>query len=162
MDHETQAWESMTSCTKIEIPTRRTTTIYPVNLREFFTFFPERPVLSTPTTNVPYHQGLTRYIRSRTQFLTFFSFQARATFECVEKYSDFGECESPAIGASLRYRQLYVPSKPPPDFQVDRHIRGTKSTLLRSPTTWTVHESGLQTVRGDLLIDKGLVKALRR
>ncbi|PBK61335.1 hypothetical protein ARMSODRAFT_1008876 [Armillaria solidipes] len=35
------------------------------------------------------------------------------------------------------YHQLYVPLKPPPDFQVDRYIPGMKSTLSRSTTIWT-------------------------
>ncbi len=66
-----QAWESNARpmYQNRNTKTRRTTAIYPANLREFFTLFPIRPSLeirsSTLTDIAPYRQGLTWFIRVR-------------------------------------------------------------------------------------------------
>ncbi|KAK0203390.1 hypothetical protein DFS33DRAFT_1383654 [Desarmillaria ectypa] len=40
----------------------------------------------------------------------------------------------------------------------DRYVRTTRPTLLKNATIWTGRVSGFEVVRGDLLMDKGLVK----
>ncbi|EIM86583.1 composite domain of metallo-dependent hydrolase [Stereum hirsutum FP-91666 SS1] len=53
---------------------------------------------------------------------------------------------------------------PPPDFyergQSDRFVRGTKPTLIRNATLWTGAVDGLETIRGDLLMEGGIIKAV--
>ncbi|PBK90230.1 carbohydrate esterase family 9 protein [Armillaria gallica] len=40
----------------------------------------------------------------------------------------------------------------------DRHVQSTRPTLLKNATIWTGRVSGFEVVRGDLLMDKGIVK----
>lgn len=53
---------------------------------------------------------------------------------------------------------------PPPDFnsrtESDRYVPGTKPTLIKNATIWTGRVSGLEVVKGDLLLDNGLIKAV--
>ena len=42
----------------------------------------------------------------------------------------------------------------------DRFVHGTPPTLFRNATIWTGRDSGNEVVEGDLLIDKGLIKAI--
>ncbi|KAK0457772.1 uncharacterized protein EV420DRAFT_1271277 [Desarmillaria tabescens] len=53
---------------------------------------------------------------------------------------------------------------PPPDFhsrtESDRFVPGTKATLLKNATIWTGRVNGLEVVRGDILLDKGIIKAV--
>lgn len=42
----------------------------------------------------------------------------------------------------------------------DRFVHGTHPTLFRNATIWTGRISGNEVVEGDLLIDKGLIKAI--
>ncbi|RDB24983.1 Imidazolonepropionase [Hypsizygus marmoreus] len=61
-------------------------------------------------------------------------------------------------------RLLDVQPGPTADFQFrtqsDRFSEGTPPTLLRNATIWTGHVSGHEVVKGDLLLDKGLIKAV--
>jgi hypothetical protein len=53
---------------------------------------------------------------------------------------------------------------PPKDFhlrtQSDRFEAGTRATLLRNASIWTGRASGYEVIRGDVLLDKGLIKAV--
>ena len=42
----------------------------------------------------------------------------------------------------------------------DRFVHGTPPTLFRNASVWTGRNSGNEVVAGDLLIDKGLIKAI--
>ncbi|KAK0488713.1 carbohydrate esterase family 9 protein [Armillaria novae-zelandiae] len=59
---------------------------------------------------------------------------------------------------------LDVPPGPPPGFrsrtESDRFVPGTKATLLKNATIWTGRVNGLEVVRGDILLDKGIIKAV--
>lgn len=61
-------------------------------------------------------------------------------------------------------RRLHAKPGPPPDFglrqQSDRFVFGTRPTLLRNATIWTGGINGLEIVEGDLLLDRGLIKAV--
>ncbi|KAG7444373.1 carbohydrate esterase family 9 protein [Guyanagaster necrorhizus] len=61
-------------------------------------------------------------------------------------------------------KTLDVPAGPPPDFHSrtvsDRFVPGTKATLLKNATIWTGCVNGLEVVRGDILLDKGIIKAV--
>lgn len=53
---------------------------------------------------------------------------------------------------------------PPPDFyerrQSDRFVHGTKPTLIRNATMWTGDVDGLEIIKGDLLMEGGIIKAV--
>jgi hypothetical protein len=61
-------------------------------------------------------------------------------------------------------RRLHTKPGPPPDFslrqQSDRFVFGKRPTLLRNATIWTGGINGLEIVEGDLLLDRGLIKAV--
>ena len=61
-------------------------------------------------------------------------------------------------------RMLNVPPGPPADFHLrtvsDRYEQGTPAILLKNATIWTGRESGKEVIHGDLLLDKGLIKAV--
>lgn len=61
-------------------------------------------------------------------------------------------------------RMQDIPPGPPPDFALrtesDRYVPGTKATLIKNATIWTGRENGLDIVTGDLLLDKGMIKAI--
>ncbi|KAE9387106.1 hypothetical protein BT96DRAFT_1025981 [Gymnopus androsaceus JB14] len=53
---------------------------------------------------------------------------------------------------------------PPVDFysrdESDRYVPGTKPTLIKNATIWTGNVDGLEVVLGDLLLDKGIIRAV--
>lgn len=53
---------------------------------------------------------------------------------------------------------------PPDNFhsrtKSDRFVEGTKPTLIRNATIWTGLDDGEEVIRGDILIDKGLIKKI--
>jgi hypothetical protein len=59
---------------------------------------------------------------------------------------------------------LKILPAPPSNFHQrlysDRFVQGTPPTLFRNATIWTGRISGNEVVAGDLLIDKGLIKAI--
>lgn len=59
---------------------------------------------------------------------------------------------------------LHTKPGPPPDFNLrtesDRFTPGTRATLLRNATIWTGRVKGLEVLEGDILLDKGLIKAV--
>ncbi|PBK65801.1 carbohydrate esterase family 9 protein [Armillaria solidipes] len=59
---------------------------------------------------------------------------------------------------------LDVPPGPPPGFhsrtESDRFVPGTKATLLKNATIWTGRVNGLEIIRGDILLDKGIIQAV--
>lgn len=61
-------------------------------------------------------------------------------------------------------RLLDVTPGPAKDFnrrtKSDRFVKGTPPTLLKNATIWTGRASGIDIVRGDLLLDGGLIKAI--
>ena len=63
-------------------------------------------------------------------------------------------------------RHLHTKPGPPPDFnfreESDRFEPGTRATLLRNATIWTGGINGLEIVKGDMLLDRGLIKAVGR
>jgi hypothetical protein len=44
--------------------------------------------------------------------------------------------------------------------QSDRYDLGTGATLIKNATIWTGNQNGIEIVRGDILLDKGIVKAI--
>jgi hypothetical protein len=61
-------------------------------------------------------------------------------------------------------RALHAVPAPPPDaahrVRSDRYQAGTPPVLIRNATIWTGAVKGLEVVRGDVLLDQGLVKAV--
>ncbi|KAF7428612.1 hypothetical protein PC9H_007839 [Pleurotus ostreatus] len=61
-------------------------------------------------------------------------------------------------------RSLELEPGPPPDFHLrkasDRFVPGTKAVLIKNATIWTGEISGYEVVKGDLLLDKGLIQAI--
>ena len=61
-------------------------------------------------------------------------------------------------------RALKALPAPPSNFHrrthSDRFVNGTPPTLFRNASIWTGRNSGNEVVSGDLLIDKGLIKAI--
>ncbi|KAF9220135.1 hypothetical protein BS17DRAFT_787951 [Gyrodon lividus] len=59
---------------------------------------------------------------------------------------------------------LKTPAGPPANFytrqQSDRHVPDTKPTLIRNATIWTSGKNGTEVIEGDLLLHKGLIKAV--
>lgn len=60
--------------------------------------------------------------------------------------------------------QLELKPGPPPNFdqrlQSDRFEAGTRPVLLRNASIWTGGLNGREVIRGDILLDKGLIKAI--
>jgi hypothetical protein len=60
--------------------------------------------------------------------------------------------------------QLSIKPSVPEDFHArtssDRYEEGTQATLIRNATIWTGGREGTEVVYGDVLLDKGLVKAV--
>lgn len=65
-----------------------------------------------------------------------------------------------------RCNNLKLKPGPPSTFHErklsDRFVAGTKPTLIRNATIWTGRINGLEVIRGDILLDKGLIQALGR
>jgi hypothetical protein len=63
-----------------------------------------------------------------------------------------------------RCKYIRTPAGPPSDFhsrqQSDRFVSGTKPVLLRNGKIWTGARNGTEIVYGDVLLDKGIVKAV--
>lgn len=59
---------------------------------------------------------------------------------------------------------LDMPAGPPLDFssrtESDRYVPGTRATVVRNATIWTGGDAGTETVRGDVLLDAGMIKAV--
>ncbi|EGO21300.1 hypothetical protein SERLADRAFT_417630 [Serpula lacrymans var. lacrymans S7.9] len=59
---------------------------------------------------------------------------------------------------------LKSPAGPPTDFhtraQSDRFVPGTKAVLVQNAKIWTAAQNGTEIVYGDILLDKGLIKAI--
>ncbi|KAL0946374.1 hypothetical protein HGRIS_012604 [Hohenbuehelia grisea] len=64
---------------------------------------------------------------------------------------------------SARCKYLRTPAGPPPSFykrtQSDRYVDGTRPVLLRNAKIWTSRANGTEVIHGDLLLDKGILKA---
>ncbi|KAF5344401.1 hypothetical protein D9756_011347 [Leucocoprinus leucothites] len=64
-------------------------------------------------------------------------------------------------------RNIHSPAGPSPDFdpatrldndgRSERFVEGTKPTLIRNAKIWTGHDDGKEVIRGDVLLDRGLV-----
>jgi hypothetical protein len=63
-----------------------------------------------------------------------------------------------------RCSQLNVTPRPPKDFNLrtasDRYEPGTSTILLKNASIWTGHDSGAEVIQGDVLLDKGIIKAI--
>ncbi|KIJ09655.1 hypothetical protein PAXINDRAFT_87177, partial [Paxillus involutus ATCC 200175] len=61
-------------------------------------------------------------------------------------------------------KYIKTPAGPPANFHTrqesDRHVPDTKPTLIRNATIWTSGHNGTEVVEGDLLLHKGLIKAV--
>lgn len=61
-------------------------------------------------------------------------------------------------------RQLQLPAGPPSNFHErtvsDRFQAGTPPLLVKNATIWTGRVSGYEVVRGDILIDNGIIQAI--
>lgn len=44
----------------------------------------------------------------------------------------------------------------------DRFVSATKPTLIKNATIWTGRIDGFEVIKGDLLLDRGLIKAIGR
>src|ERR1700734_442650 len=66
--------------------------------------------------------------------------------------------------AVSRCQQLRLKAGPSPTFydrtHSDRYVPGTKPVLIKHARIWTGRKNGTEVVRGDILLDKGLIKAV--
>lgn len=67
--------------------------------------------------------------------------------------------------AQARCAQLKLSPGPSPDFThertvSDRFVLGTPATLVKNATIWTGRADGSEVIRGDVLLDKGLIKGI--
>ena len=64
----------------------------------------------------------------------------------------------------MRCTSIRMKSGPPLNFAdrsvSDRFEEGTPATLIRNATIWTGKKNGTEIIYGDLLLDKGIVKAI--
>ncbi|KAH8116643.1 composite domain of metallo-dependent hydrolase [Phellopilus nigrolimitatus] len=71
---------------------------------------------------------------------------------------------SDAAEIHARCKNLKLKPSPPPKFNKrrssDRFVPGTKATLVKNATIWTGRIDGLEIIKGDLLLDKGIIKAI--
>ena len=69
-----------------------------------------------------------------------------------------------AQGILMRCASLRMKSGPPSNFAdrsvSDRFEEGTQATLIKNATIWTGQKNGTEIIYGDLLLDKGVVKAI--
>jgi hypothetical protein len=74
---------------------------------------------------------------------------------------------SPPLNAQeilSRCAQLHAKAGPPSNFHErdvsDRFEAGTPATLIRNATIWTGAHDGTEVIYGDILLDKGIIKAV--
>jgi hypothetical protein len=94
--------------------------------------------------------------------LTFASLAVLSTY-----FSDEQELDNVPFDAAKiidKCHALNVLPSPPSNFHQrsysDRYAHGTPPTLFRNASIWTGRDSGNEVIEGDLLIDKGLIKAI--
>lgn len=84
-------------------------------------------------------------------------------FGCTPKAS-ISVIPSHASETLAKCRGLHAVPTPPPDARrrasSDRYEKGTKPYLIRNATIWTGRVNGLEILNGDVLLDKGLIKAV--
>lgn len=124
--------------------------------------------LKLPSTNIPadHHERP----RRRKQSLRLLAgivialFLAHASFQTFHYESQPVQVPLHASKTLNKCRVLNMKPGPPPDFNLrkssDRYVKGTRATLLRNATIWTGNVDGLEVVTGDLLLDRGLIKAV--
>ncbi|TFK44771.1 hypothetical protein BDQ12DRAFT_673545 [Crucibulum laeve] len=83
-------------------------------------------------------------------------------------YPLFSNKRAPVHAAAIisRCRQLSLETGPPSDFhtrsQSDRFVPGAKPVLVKNARIWTGGKNGTEILRGDILLDKGLIKSIGR
>ena len=91
-------------------------------------------------------------------------FLAHASFQTFQYVSQPVKVPLHASKTLNKCRALNTKPGPPPDFNLrkasDRYVKGTRATLLRNATIWTGNVDGLEVITGDLLLDRGLIKAV--
>ncbi|KAF7969725.1 hypothetical protein HWV62_26136 [Athelia sp. TMB] len=91
-------------------------------------------------------------------------FLAHASFQTFHYESQPVQVPLHASKTLNKCRALNMKPGPSPDFNLrkssDRYVKGTRATLLRNATIWTGNVDGLEVVTGDLLLDRGLIKAV--
>lgn len=63
-----------------------------------------------------------------------------------------------------RCRSLTARAGPPPSFhdrsRSDRYVQGTKPVLIKRARIWTGQKNGTEVIRGDVLLDKGIIQGV--
>jgi hypothetical protein len=104
--------------------------------------------------------------RQRKPHLPIFLFLALSTlFLAAQVYLPFWHQHVPHVSITLsRCQQIQLKPGPPPTFHgrthSDRYVAGTKPILLKHAKIWTGGKNGTEIVEGDILLDKGLIKAV--
>lgn len=87
--------------------------------------------------------------------------RVRVGYDSPIRTADFS---SEAEAVKARCENLKLTPGPPPDFisrtSSDRFVPGTKATLIRNATIWTGNDAGREIVKGDVVIDQGLIKII--
>ena len=69
-----------------------------------------------------------------------------------------------ATEIQARCENLKLKPGPPPNFrqrtQSDRYVEGTRPTFIKNATIWTGRVNGYETLRGDIFLKHGLIKAI--
>ncbi|KAL5535125.1 hypothetical protein ACEPAF_3219 [Sanghuangporus sanghuang] len=83
---------------------------------------------------------------------------------CITRGAPRSAVKIPRDAASIKAHceNLKLSPGPPLGFRSrtssDRFVPGTRATLIRNATIWTGNEDGKATLKGNILIDKGLIK----
>ena len=113
--------------------------------------------------------GIAFRARKNRRPLAFFTITVVCVLTLVVRFYSLPTYRSAALPpnhASIRARCASLPRKPsPPGWfpdrtSSDRFVPGTRAVLVRNATIWTGRVNGLETIKGDVVLDKGLVKAV--
>ncbi|OBZ68120.1 hypothetical protein A0H81_11871 [Grifola frondosa] len=130
---------------------------------DYLVQFPGAYSMSDPSIDIDVYSqpGVTTYIipgpasRLRQALFLGSSFRSHAGYSPVPLH---------AAEVLDKCRLLDVKAGPPPDFnqrtQSDRFIPGTLPTLIKNATIWTGRVDGLEVLKGDILLDLGIIKRI--
>jgi hypothetical protein len=129
------------------------------------------PKMKGDTELVAVNTSARRSRRSNWRILVAFSFllvlthliftsDSRAYFKSVQESSELKAKQRAVLDRCLYTR---TPAGPPPDFskraRSDRFVPGTNPVLLKNAKIWTGERNGSEVIFGDILLEKGLIRA---
>ncbi|THH19962.1 hypothetical protein EW146_g1322 [Bondarzewia mesenterica] len=128
------------------------------------------PIAYTPTRSLPYSIAPTgsraspklRFFWFCLSLLAFYALCARVFLLKDPVHSAYVPINASRI--IDKCRKLDLLPGPPPNFHArkasDRFVPGTRPTLIRNATVWTGRVDGLEVIRGDVFMDRGMIRAV--